>query len=119
MKKLRIKIQKRKKRKKRTRAKIFGTAGRPRLSVYRSNKAIYAQLIDDEKGETLVSAATRELGKIATKTKTQQATILGELIADKAKAKGITKVVFDRGCYKFHGRVKAVAEGARKEGLQF
>lgn len=109
-------------RKRRTRAKIRGTAQRPRLSVFRSNRYTYAQLIDDEQGKTLVSASTKELMALKSKTlnpKLQQAEQLGELIAKKALEKGIKKAVFDRGEYKYHGRVKAVAEGARKGGLQF
>ena len=119
MNKLKIKNQKRERRKRRVRAKVFGTASKPRLSVYRSNQSMYVQLIDDEKGKTLVSAAIKELGKLTNKTKIQQALILGELLAKKAKAKGVNKVVFDRGHYKFHGRVKALAEGVQKGGLQF
>ncbi len=93
-------------RKRRTKAKIYGTAERPRFSIFRSNRYTYVQLIDDEKGKTLVSASTRESKQ------------LGELIAKKAIEKGIKKVVFDRGRYKYHGRVKSVVEEARKGGLQ-
>jgi large subunit ribosomal protein L18 len=99
----------------RIRKKVSGTASRPRLSVYRSSKAIYCQLIDDLKGETLAAAYSREAGISGT----EQATAVGKLIADKAKAAGIEAVVFDRGGYLYHGRVKALADGAREGGLQF
>jgi len=105
-----------KKRKERTRAKIKGTPNRPRLSVFRSNKAIYAQLIDDDKGITLVSAREKKLGK---KTKIEQAQEAGKILAERALKKKIKTVVFDRGQYRYHGRVKALAEGARKGGLKF
>ncbi len=105
-------------RKRRSRAKIFGTADRPRLSVFRSNRYTYAQLIDDSKGHTLASASTKELKKGA-KTKTGQAKFLGELVAEKAKRLGVKSVVFSRGFYKFHGRIKAIAESAREAGLKF
>lgn len=101
----------------RVRAKISGTAARPRLSVFRSNKGMYLQLIDDMTGQTLVSARTSELkdkGK-----NIDHSNALGKLLAEKALAKKITTVVFDRGYYKYHGRVKAVAEGAREGGLKF
>jgi len=113
--------QTRQRRKKRTRSKIYGTVDQPRLSVFRSNRYTYAQLIDDEKGKTLVGASTRELKMSNVKgqrLKVAAAEQLGELIAKKAIEKGIKKAVFDRGGYKYHGRVKAVAEGARKGGLQ-
>jgi len=120
MKKRKILNQIRLRRKKRVRAKIFGTADQPRLSVFRSNRYTYAQLINDEKGETLVSASTRELttNNQQPTTKQKQAERLGELVAKKAIEKGIKKAIFDRGRYKYHGRVKAIAEGARKGGLQ-
>lgn len=98
------------KRRLRTRSKIFGTKIRPRLSVFRSKRAIYAQLIDDESGKTLASAS-------GSKVKGSETT--GAEIAKKAKKQGIKSVIFDRGSYKFHGRVKAVAEAARKGGLKF
>ena len=109
--------QKRIRRKLRVRAKVFGTSERPRLSVFRSIAHIYAQLVDDEKGKTIVSASDLELGKSANKT--LQAGEVGRLIAKKALGKKIKKVVFDRGGFKYHGRVKALAEGARKAGLKF
>ena len=104
----------------RVRAKISGAATRPRLSVFRSNTNIYAQIIDDEKGQTLVSAASRKSGGATGKAKGQdRAELLGKEIAEKAKVKKITKVVFDRGGFMYQGKVKAVAEAARAGGLQF
>jgi len=102
----------------RVRSKIEGTAARPRLSVFRSNAGLFLQLIDDLNGVTLVSADSHEL-KGTKKTKVELAKELGELLAKKAQAKKIGAVVFDRGGYRYHGRVKAVAEGARQGGLQF
>lgn len=110
--------QKTARRKARTRAKISGTNLKPRLSVFRSNTGLFLQLIDDEAGKTLLSADVKEL-KAAKITKTEAGLELGKLLAQKALAKKITTVVFDRGSYKYHGRVKAVAEGARSGGLQF
>lgn len=101
----------------RVRAKISGTADCPRLSVFRSNRGLFLQLIDDSQGKTLVSASQKELKKTAKKTELGQE--LGLLIAQKAVAKKISQVVFDRSAYKYHGRVKAVAEGARSGGLKF
>ncbi len=105
----------RKQRHKRVRAKISGTPQRPRISVFRSLKHTYAQLVDDSKGVTLVSA--NDYG--VKKNKTESAFAVGEELAKKAKEKKISEVVFDRGGYLYHGRVKAVAEGARKGGLKF
>lgn len=104
-------------RSKRVRSKIKGTHLRPRLSVFRSNRFIYTQIIDDEKGNTIVSANEKEI-KIDDKT-VDKAKELGALIAKKAKAAKISTVVFDRGSYKYHGRVKQIAEGAREGGLKF
>ncbi len=101
----------------RVRAKISGTASCPRLNVYRSNRAMFLQLIDDEAGKTLASASTIEVKEAGKKTEISLS--LGKLIAKKAKAKEISKVVFDRGSYKYHGRVKAAADGAREGGLIF
>jgi len=101
----------------RVRAKVTGTAERPRLSVFRSNKGMFLQLIDDENGSTLASAALKEIKVSAKKIEISKA--LGKLIAEKANTKKISKVVFDRGFYKYHGRVKAAAEGAREGGLEF
>lgn len=99
------------------RGRIAGTPERPRLSVFRSNKAIYAQIIDDTNGLTLVSASST---KIADKvTKVEVAGMVGKLIAEKAKSAGIQTVVFDRGGYLYHGRIKSLAEGAREGGLVF
>lgn len=106
----------REKRRARVRGKVFGTKKRPRLSVFRSGKHIYAQLIDDEKGETLVSAS--DLG-LREGVKMEKALAVGEELARRALKLKIKKVVFDRGGYSYHGRVKAVAEGARKGGLKF
>lgn len=102
----------------RIRAKISGTAQKPRMSVFRSNKDIYVQLIDDTTGTTLVAANSRQKGTAATGNKTEQATEIGREIARKAKDLGIETCVFDRGGYLYHGRVKAVADGAREGGLK-
>jgi large subunit ribosomal protein L18 len=102
----------------RVRKRVRGTAMRPRLVVFRSSKHIYAQVVDDDRGVTLVGASDRTEGIAIDGTgKTAKSFALGQLIAAKAKEKGIAKVVFDRGGYQYHGRVKAVAEGARKGGL--
>ena len=104
----------------RVRKTVKGTAERPRLNVYRSNKFIYCQLIDDRKGHTLATASSREAGVLeAGVNKTDQAKSVGKLIAEKALASKIESVVFDRGGYLYHGRVKALAEGAREAGLKF
>jgi len=106
----------REKRRKRVRRKVAGTAARPRLSVYRSNVHIYAQLIDDDAGETLAAADSREVGEA--ENRKDAARRVGALIADKASEAGIKAVVFDRGGNKYHGRVAALAEGARESGLE-
>ena len=104
----------------RVRKKVEGTPERPRLVVFRSSKHIYAQLVDDERGVTIAGAAdTSEGMQVEGKGKVARSFALGRLIASKAKEKGIAKVVFDRGGYQYHGRVKAVADGARKGGLEF
>ena len=104
----------------RIRKKINGVAARPRLSVFRSNAAIYAQLINDENGATIASVSSLDKDIKAQKvTKTEQSKLVGNAIARKAADLGLTTVVFDRGGYIYHGRVKAVAEGAREGGLQF
>jgi len=102
------------------RGKISGTSERPRLSVFRSNKQIYAQIIDDAEGKTLTSASSIDKD-IASKTvnKVEQAKLVGQLLAEKAKEAEVETVVFDRGGYIFHGRVKALADGAREGGLKF
>ena len=104
---------------KRVRGKVSGTPERPRLNVFRSETNIYAQIIDDTKGITLVSASSLEKGFECEGTKTDAAKKVGEVIAERAKAKGIDTVVFDRGGYLYHGRVQALAEGAREGGLNF
>ena len=107
---------------KRVRRKVSGTTARPRLCVYRSLSAIYAQIINDETGVTLVSASTldKEVAElIKDKTKTEAARIVGEVVAKRAQAKKIEEVVFDRGGYLYTGRVQAVADGARAAGLKF
>ena len=96
--------------------------GRPRLSVFRSSKQIYAQIIDDEKGETLAAASSIEKSNrdsLKTGANIEAAKVVGKLIAERAAAKGVKEVVFDRGAYMYHGRVKALADGAREGGLQF
>lgn len=108
----------RQKRHQRVRSKISGTAECPRLNVYRSNKNIYAQVIDDVAGVTLASASTLDK-EISGGTKTEAATQVGALVAKRANDKGIKKVVFDRGGYLYHGRVQALAEAARENGLEF
>lgn len=105
-------------RQKRVRARVQGTALKPRLSVFRSNRFIYAQVINDELGQTLVAASETEL-KQQDANKTNKATELGKLIAKKTLGKKVSEVIFDRGSYKYHGRVKAVAQGAREGGLKF
>jgi large subunit ribosomal protein L18 len=101
----------------RIRRKVKGTLARPRLCVYRSNKGIYCQVIDDLTGHTLAAANT--LQEKLTGSKIEQAAAIGKLVAQKALAEGISTVVFDRGGYLYHGRVKAAADGAREGGLQF
>jgi large subunit ribosomal protein L18 len=104
----------------RVRKKIAGTAGRPRLSVFRSNSDIYVQLIDDDSSKTLAAASSRDKDIVAQKVnKTEKSKLVGGAIARKAVALGLKDVVFDRGGYLYHGRVKAVADGAREGGLNF
>lgn len=106
----------------RVRSKISGSAEQPRLNVFRSLTEIYAQLIDDQSGNTLASASTVDKDlrtKVEGKAKTEQARLVGEALAERAKEKGIESIVFDRGGYRYNGRVKALAEGAREGGLQF
>ena len=108
--------------KKRIRKKINGTAEKPRMSVFRSNKHVYAQLIDDEQGKTLCSYSTRKK-EVANQSegldKSAQAELVGKYLAQRSMEKGINTVVFDRNGYRYHGRVRKLAEGARKEGLKF
>ena len=103
----------------RVRGKVSGTAERPRLNVFRSNANIYAQIIDDVNGVTLVSANTLEKGFEGATGNAEAAKKVGVTLAERAKAKGITQVIFDRGGYVYHGRVAAVADGAREGGLEF
>jgi large subunit ribosomal protein L18 len=103
----------------RVRKKVHGTTERPRLSVFRSNTGMYAQIIDDEGGRTLASASSLKDKKASGIPKIEQARLVGQAIAEKAKAAGIDKVVFDRNGYLYHGRVKALAEAAREAGLNF
>lgn len=110
------KIERRQKIKYRVRNKISGTADRPRLSVFRSNKQIYAQVINDEEGKTLVAVSSLGMEKMPKK---EQAAKVGEMVAQKAISAGITTVVFDRNGYLYHGRVQELADGARKGGLKF
>jgi large subunit ribosomal protein L18 len=100
------------------RKKVAGTTVKPRLAVFRSNTGIYAQLIDDINGNTIVSASSQEL-KSAKGTKVEVSKLVGQKLAEKAKSNGISEVTFDRGGYLYHGRVKALAEGAREGGLKF
>ena len=121
--KYRKKLSQRKRRHVRVRAKVSGTAERPRLNVFRSSAHIYAQVIDDVAGRTLVSASDLE-DEVVQKAgdgaaKTARATAVGQTIAERAKAAGIDSVTFDRGGFLYHGRVKAVADGAREGGLKF
>jgi large subunit ribosomal protein L18 len=111
--------QARERRHRRIRGKVAGTAERPRLAVFRSNKGIFAQLIDDESGRTLAGASWLGLKKSFKGNRIEQATEVGKAVADAAKQAGIETVVFDRGGYLYHGRVKALADGAREGGLKF
>ena len=108
----------RKKRQQRVRSKISGTAECPRLNVFRSSKNIYAQLIDDVEGVTLASASTLDT-EVSEGSKVEQAATVGKLVAERAKEANITKVKFDRAGYKYHGRIQALAEAARENGLEF
>jgi large subunit ribosomal protein L18 len=109
---------KRLKRRRRVRAKVQGTAQRPRISVFRSNRGVSAQLIDDDAARTLAAVNWTE-EELRSLRRMEQATRVGSLLAERAKAAGIESAVFDRGGYQYHGRVKAVAEGAREGGLKF
>jgi large subunit ribosomal protein L18 len=112
------KPQRRLRRRRRVRARIRGSADRPRLSVYRSNRGVFAQLIDDDAGRTVASASWTE-SELRKLDPMEQAKRAGQLLAERAKAAGIETCVFDRGGYRFHGRVAAIAEGAREAGLRF
>lgn len=116
------KYQSRKRRQARVRAKVHGTAQRPRLNVYRSLDNIFVQVIDDDKGHTLASASTIDTEvapQVAGKSKTEAAKIVGQVVAERAKKAGIEEVIFDRGGFRYHGRVAALADGAREAGLKF
>jgi len=115
------KLERRSRIRMRIRKKISGTAEKPRLAVFRSNKQIYVQVVDDLKGATLLSASSKEkevAGEMGIK-KTEQAKLVGKILAAKCKEKGIESVVFDRSGYKYHGRVKSLADAAREGGLKF
>ena len=113
------KVAKRAKIKRRIRKNIFGTSEQPRLSVFRSNKQIYAQIIDDNKGITLASATSYKNKSTDGKSKSDAAALVGKDLAEKAVKAGVSKVVFDRNGYQYHGRVKSLADGAREGGLKF
>jgi large subunit ribosomal protein L18 len=106
------------KRRRRVRAKVHGSAERPRISVFRSNRGVFAQLIDDESGRTLAAASWTE-PELRSLKPMDQSRRIGELLAERAKSAGVESAVFDRGGYKYHGRVKALADGAREGGLEF
>jgi len=114
--------QRRERARRRYRATVRGTAGRPRLSVYRSLRYLYAQLVDDDRGTTIAAASTLEkdlAGSLASTANREAAKKLGGLIAERAKAEGVESVVFDRGGFAFHGVIREIAEGARAAGLKF
>jgi large subunit ribosomal protein L18 len=115
------KLERRSRIKMRIRKDVYGTKDKPRFSVFRSNKQIYVQLIDDEQGKTLlsVSSKVKEIAEKTGLTKTEQAKLVGKLAAEKSKESGISTVVFDRNGYLYHGRIKALAEAAREGGLKF
>ena len=114
------KLQARKRRQRRIRGKVSGTALRPRLAVFRSNIHIYAQVIDDGTGKTLAAASTVEKELRGSKqTKTEEAAVVGRLIAERAKTAGVERVVFDRAGFRYHGRIKSLADAAREAGLDF
>jgi large subunit ribosomal protein L18 len=115
---VRTKPQRRLSRRRRVRAKVHGSAERPRISVFRSNRGVFAQLIDDDAGRTLAAVNWTE-GDLRKLTGSDQAQAAGRLLAERAQAAGVQSAVFDRGGYQYHGRVKALAEGAREAGLNF
>lgn len=122
MDKAKLRAEGRERRHNRVRKTVSGTLERPRLNVFRSDKHIYAQVIDDLAGETLAQASTIDTelrAEVEGKSKTERAKMVGELVAKRAQDKGIKKVVFDRGGYQYHGRVKALADAAREAGLEF
>ncbi|MFO7547855.1 MAG: 50S ribosomal protein L18 [Acidimicrobiia bacterium] len=103
----------------RVRKKIWGSADRPRLAVYRSNRYIYAQVVDDDRGHTVAAASSQETGLRDRSLTVETAAEVGKLVAERAREAGVSSVVFDRGGYRFHGRVKALADSARDGGLEF
>lgn len=116
------KYQARKRRQRRVRAKLHGTAERPRLNIFRSNENIFAQIINDDEGLTLASASTIDTEvapQVQDKTKSESAKVVGQVLAGRAKKAGVETVIFDRGGFQYHGRVAALAEGAREAGLKF
>lgn len=116
------KYQARKRRQRRVRAKLHGTAERPRLNIFRSNENIFAQVINDDEGHTLASASTIDTEvapQLGDKTKSEASKIVGQVLAERAKAAGVETVIFDRGGFQYRGRVAALAEGAREAGLKF
>jgi large subunit ribosomal protein L18 len=113
------KVEKRAKIKRRIRKNVFGSSDRPRLSVFRSNKEIYAQIIDDVQGKTIASASSAKNKAAKGKNKSEAASIVGKELAENAKKAGVKEVVFDRNGYQYHGRVKSLAEAAREGGLKF
>jgi large subunit ribosomal protein L18 len=118
----RSKLTPREKRHTRVRRRVHGTPERPRLNVFRSSHHIYAQVIDDEAGRTLAAASTLDPGlrpELSERTKVEEARLVGRLVGERARARGVSKVVFDRGGWLYHGRVKSLAEGARESGLEF
>lgn len=112
----------RERRRKHVRRSVFGEPNRPRLNIFRSEKHIYAQIIDDRKGHTLAAASSTDpklKDRLGDAKPLEQAKIIGEVVAERAREKGVSKVVFDRAGYKYHGRIKSVADGARSGGLEF
>ena len=114
-----VRLKGRQRRHYRVRRKVRGSAERPRLAVFRSNRYIYAQVIDDDSGRTLAAASSQEAAMRGRRLTKETATEVGKLVASRAKEVGIGRVIFDRGGYVYHGRVKALADGAREEGLEF
>ena len=114
-----VRLKGRQRRHYRLRRKIRGSAARPRLAVFRSNRYIYAQVIDDDAGRTLASASSQEPAMRGRRLTKETAAEVGKLVATRAKELGISRAIFDRGGYAYHGRIKALADGAREEGLEF
>ena len=114
-----VRLKGRERRHYRLRKKIRGSAARPRLAVFRSNRYIYAQVIDDDAGRTVAAASSQEPAMRGRRLTKETAAEVGKLVAARAKEAGISRVIFDRGGYAYHGRIKALADGAREEGLEF